>query len=112
VSYSIHLYMNIDTGGPEPTSVELTDIGGYTSNVAPMWTTALGHRLADLKDTNAGDSLPVLQRAVAAMEANPGKYEAMNPPNGWGDYEGALDYLRRLRDACAAHPKATIWISH
>ena len=29
-----------------------------------------------------------------------------------GDYEGALDYLRRLRDACTAHPKAEIYISH
>jgi hypothetical protein len=112
MSYSIHLYMNVDTGGPEPTYVELAEIGGYTSNVAPMWTDALGRRLADLKEKNASEALAALQRAVAAMEADTGKYEAMNPPNGWGDYEGALDYLRRLMDACAAHPKATIWISH
>jgi hypothetical protein len=77
-----------------------------------MWTQALGHRLADLNETNAGQSLPTLQRAVTAMEADPEKYQAMNPANGWGDYEGALDYLRKLRDACAAYPNATIHISH
>ena len=108
MSYDIH----VDTGGQEPFTAIPADIGNYTSNVAPMWTEALGHRLADLNEKNAGDSLPALQRAVAAMESDPAKYEAMNPPNGWGNYEGALNYLRQLRDACAAYPKATIHISH
>jgi hypothetical protein len=36
----------------------------------------------------------------------------MNPANGWGDYDGALEYLRDLLIACAAHPKAEIHISH
>lgn len=112
MSYDIELYMNIDTGAPEPHWFTVADIGNYTSNVAPMWGDALGHRLADLKEKTASDALPALQRAVAALEADPAKYEAMNPPNGWGDYQGALDYLRRLRDACAEHPKATIHMSH
>jgi hypothetical protein len=104
--------MHVDTGGPEPLYVQLAEVGNYTSNVSAMWCKALGHPLGDLAEKNAGESLPALQRAVAAMEADPGSYEAMNPPNGWGNYEGTLDYLRRLRDACAEHPKATIRISH
>jgi hypothetical protein len=112
VSYDIHLYMNIDTGAAEPSWFTVAEIGNYTSNVAPMWTDALGHSLADLKEQTAGEALPALQRAVTALEADPGKYEAMNPSNGWGGYRGALDYLRRLRDACAEHPKATIYVSH
>jgi hypothetical protein len=112
VSYDISLYMLVDTGATEPHYVELAEVGNYTSNVAPMWTDALGHRLSELKEKNAGDSLPALERAVAALEAAPAKYETMNPANGWGDYEGAVTYLRRLRDACAAHPKATIHIWH
>lgn len=112
MSYWAYLYMNVDTGGAEPAYVELAEIGNYTSNVWLMWADALGHSLADLAEKNAGESLPAIQRAVADMEANPARYEAMNPPNGWGNYEGALDYLRSLRDACAEHPKATIRISN
>lgn len=111
MSYDISLYVTVDVGGPEPVEYCPASIGNYTSNVAPMWTEALGHSLSDLADANAGDSLPALQQAVAAMEADPDKYRAMNPGNGWGNYEGALDYLRDLRDACAAYPNATIHIS-
>ncbi|RKN61884.1 hypothetical protein D7231_31930 [Streptomyces klenkii] len=112
MSYDISLWMKVDTGGPEPVEIELADIGNYTSNVGRMWVDALGHRLADLKDRTARDCIDALTRAVAAMESDPAKYEAMNPPNGWGDYDGALNYLRRLRDACLAHPNATVHISH
>jgi hypothetical protein len=112
VSYDISLHLDIDTGGPEPVDYCVDDIGNYTSNVAGMWTEALGYRLADLKDKTAEDCAEDLKRAVVAMEADPVKYGLMEPANGWGDYEGALDYLRRLRNACLAHPKAQIRISH
>jgi hypothetical protein len=112
VSYDISLYITVDTGGAEPHKFYPADIGNYTGNVSGMWTEALGYCLADLEDKTAGDYIDDLNRAVADMEANPAKYEAMNPANGWGNYNGALDYLRRLRDACTAHAKATIYISH
>ncbi|MDR3080970.1 MAG: hypothetical protein LBV60_08580 [Streptomyces sp.] len=110
MSYDISLRMTVDVGDPEPVEFCPADIGNYTSNCHPMWTDALGHSLSDLKNANAGDSLPALQKAVAAMEADPARYRAMNPKNGWGNYEGALDYLRELRNACAAFPDATIHI--
>ncbi|WP_406227412.1 hypothetical protein [Streptomyces anthocyanicus] len=112
MSYDVALYLQVDTGGPEPIDYCAADIGNYTSNVSRMWDEALGHRLADLHGQNAGDSADVLKQAVADMEARPDHYRAMNPANGWGDYEGALDYLRRLMIACCAHPKAEICISH
>ncbi|MFD3777331.1 hypothetical protein [Streptomyces sp. NPDC058612] len=112
MSYDVSLYLSVDTGGPEPLEVCVADIGNYTVNVARMWTDALGHSLGDLKEENAGDSLPVLTAAVDTLLAHPERYRAMEPSNGWGDYEGAVSYLRSLRDACLVHPKATIRISH
>lgn len=112
MSYDISLYIQVDTGGPEPIEYCVDDVGNYTSNVSRMWTDALGHRLADLKGKTAGDCTDDLKRAVADMEARPDHYRAMDPPNGWGCYEGALNYLRRLLVACLAHPKAEIHISH
>lgn len=107
---SYDIYLEIDTGGPEPATVY--EIGNYTSNVARMWAKALGYRLADLHGKGAAESLPELERGVAAMESDPDGYRDMNPANGWGDYDGALDYLRQLRDGCARHPRTTIYISH
>lgn len=112
MSYDISLYIQVDTGGPEPIEYCVDDVGNYTSNVSRMWTDALGHRLADLKGKTAGDCADGLKRAVADMEARPDHYRAMDPPNGWGCYEGALSYLRSLLVACLAHPKAEIHISH
>lgn len=112
MSYDISLHLAVDTGGPEPLDVCVADIGNYTSNAARMWGAALGHCLADLKDKSAGESLPALTAAVDRMISDPEHYRAMEPSNGWGDYEGALAYLRSLRDACLVHPKAVIHIWH
>lgn len=112
MSYDISLYLNVDSGGAEPIEMTVADIGNYTSNVAFIWSDALGHSLGDLKEKNAGDSLPALAAAVDKLLADPEAYRAMEPSNGWGDYDGAVAYLAALRDACAAHPKASIHIWH
>lgn len=106
---SYDLYLEIDTGSDCMTTV--VDVGNYTSNVSPMWFKALGERLAEFHGRNAGESVPLLDKGIAAMEDGRAEYEAMNPDNGWGRYEGALDYLRRLRGCCAEHPKTTIRVS-
>lgn len=111
MSYDISLHAYVTTGGPELTEVCVTEVGNYTSNVSPMWAEALGHRLRDLHGRRAGDVLDALRVAVTAMETNPDEYRALNPENGWGSYDGALSYLRDLRDACAMHPNAQIYIS-
>lgn len=107
---SYDIYLQIDTGAEHPTSVD--DIGNYTSNVSGMWTKALGYPLADLHDRNAGDAIADLDKAITTMQANCEEYRAMEPANGWGDYRGALEYLRKLREGCAKHPKTTIYVSH
>lgn len=106
---SHNLYLLIDTGGEGLTCV--VSLGDYTSNVSGMWTDALGCRLSDLDGRQAADAIPDLSRAVQRMEADPAKYEAMNPPGGWGNYAGALGYLRGLLEGCTEHPKTQISVS-
>lgn len=43
-----------------------------------------------------------LDMIVKGLEARPEKYQAMNPENGWGDYNGLLKVLREMRDVSAA----------
>jgi hypothetical protein len=105
VSYDIGLC--IDTGGPEP--AYLTD-RNQTSNVAPMWRHA-GADLAGFHGRIAADALPALRAAIATMEDNPATYKAMNPPNGWGDYDSCLEFLRGLVTDFTSHPKATVMVS-
>ncbi|MFJ4418247.1 hypothetical protein [Streptomyces sp. NPDC088925] len=112
MSYDIHLEIDVRTGGPEPYRAYPADIGNYTSNVSGMWTEALGYPLADLDGHTARAHIAALQLAVDDMEFRRAHYQAMSPSNGWGSYDGALRYLRKLAEACAAHPNATIRVSH
>jgi hypothetical protein len=49
-----------------------------------------------------------LGQIIKGLEADPGRFRAMNPENGWGDYEGLLGVLREMRDAVPAD-RATLW---
>lgn len=104
------IWLTIDTGAEEPACV--ADVGNYTSNVSGMWARALGERLKEFDGRNADESVGALDVGIAAMRANPDEYRAMNPANGWGCYEGAVEYLVGLRAACARHPKTTIRVSY
>ena len=108
------------------------DVGNITYNIAPMWADALGHVAADDTDPNpfgawmrgkreigigvfegapCVEAAGPLADAVQRMRDNPEHYKAMNPPNGWGNYEGALEFLDRLAQMCVAHPSHRITIS-
>lgn len=107
---SYDIWLAIDTGVREA-SVE--EVGNMTSNVSPMWAKALGFPLGDLHGRIAGECIADLERAVSHIRHPDHRrdYEAMNPPNGWGNHDGAARYLETLLAACRDHPKTTIRIS-
>lgn len=47
-----------------------------------------------------------LHDIISGMEADPERFVAMNPRNGWGDFDSFLDLLRRMRDAVPEWPTA------
>lgn len=106
MGYWIHL--GIDTGAGEV--VDVLDLS-CTSNVSPMWRDALGQPLYEFDGAPATEAAGPLTAGIERMEADPDRYRAMNPANGWGDAQGALEVLRQLRDGCVAHPKTTVRIS-
>jgi hypothetical protein len=106
VSYDV--WLEIDTGGPEPAVV--SEARNMTSNVAPMWRLA-GADLAHFAGMPAVECIPDLRKAIAKMEDDPAPYRALNPRNGWGDYESCLGYLRALLADFLNHPKATVKVS-
>lgn len=123
MGYDIRL--EVDTGGAEPATVG-PDLG-YTYNVDKMFAAALGDVSEGLEHASdvifKRDRGPALERfrgkeaglvahelteAISRMAARPDDYKVFNPDNGWGDYDGALEFLERFRDACAEHPKAKV----
>lgn len=106
---SLGIWLSMDTGAGE----SLTSEGlNYTHNVSPMWCAAGVYEVLYESDgQRAGDTLETLRAGIRDMENHPEKYRAMNPPNGWGGYEGALRFLRDWQAECAKHPNATIRVS-
>lgn len=48
-----------------------------------------------------------LHGIIRTLEANPPKFRALNPENGWGDYDGFLKVLTEMRNAVPEWP--TTW---
>jgi len=79
---------------------EEIDIGNYTYNISNMYKKAMGYTLSELYGKSANEVMPILNKGISDMEENPEIYQEMNPINGRGNYEGALNFLRNIRYKC------------
>jgi hypothetical protein len=59
----------------------------------------------------AGSISETIAKGIADMLNNKAEYIKLTPPNGWGSYNGAIDFLTALYKACDAYPNAIIGIS-
>lgn len=86
----------------------------HTSNTAKMWHLAMersGHPGMAIWDTGGmrgSEAGAVLEDALGDMQAYSPLYEPMNPPNGWGSYESAMQFLWETVEACRRYPDAII----
>jgi hypothetical protein len=74
-----------------------------TCNLGPMWREA-GFDDKACDGGRAGDILPNVNAAIAALLADPEGFRALTPDNGWGSYEWLLGALEKLRSACEQWP--------
>ena len=58
--------------------------------------------------THARQLIEPLRAGIAAMRADPARFEQHNPKNGWGSYDGFLPWLERYLTACEQYPDATV----
>ena len=110
MSYDISIMIDTGTG----TLHEIEEVGNYTSNLAGMWCDALGHSLGDLHDAPCVEAAPVLASALAKMRDpnNRERYKAMEPSNGWGNVDSAIEYVQNAYAACLRHPRGRLYIDH
>lgn len=108
MSLDIGLYIEVDTGGSKPYSVDLYS-ANYTHNVTPMWGKAgVYDALYNSQGQLAESIIDILKAGIDDMVSKPSEYEELNPSNGWGSYESALPWLVKFYNACKEHPKAKI----
>jgi hypothetical protein len=111
MSYDVSV--SIDTGNGESLEEE---IGNYTYNCSAMLTKALvavGKEQISLSDMHGWDVSKVafyLKDALQYMRENRKEFIAMNPDNGWGDFESWLEFLSKIYETCLKHPKCDLRI--
>lgn len=86
--------------------------GNMTHNVADMWREAGCYDALYNSEGMCAETIkPFLQKALKAMVINKKGYETLNPENGWGDYQSAIEYLKEVLEACENNPEGIISIS-
>ena len=49
-----------------------------------------------------------LESGLAALKANPDKFQALNPANGWGTYAVLVEFVENYLAACKQYPEAEV----
>ena len=102
---SYDVWLEADLGGPEPVPVGALD-ANYTYNVAPMFRAAIGETPNDRDKLSAETVGNRCEMILTAFSDDAAKFVAMNPPNGWGDFEGAKRFIVTIMDECQRAPRA------
>jgi hypothetical protein len=92
----------------------------YTFNVSTMFYKAFEKSGGNWKsfhdyesiNKTCKEAIPELVNAITEMENNKEEYERLNPENGWGDYEGALEFLKKILKDCKKFPygRIGVWV--
>lgn len=90
-------------------------IGGShnaTHNLTPMWSKAGCYSvLYESHGKPAKEILSPLITGLTNMLKNSEEYRKLEPSNGWGDYDGAIEFLVRVIKDCASNPDTIIEVS-
>jgi hypothetical protein len=108
MSYDVYISMKT---GDSAESFMCQEVGNMTSNVACMWR-AGGCDLRELDGKPAAECVPVIRSAVMWMTENADACRGMEPDNGWGSYESALEFLVKVLAACCKHSLGTLKVSY
>ena len=115
MSLDLYLQVSVDVGKTEPHVVTLWQ-ANYTHNCNTMAEAAgiyqhvwRPEELLEVK--TASDLVEPLRAGIQRMEAEPQKFKALNPANGWGSYDTFLPWLKEYLAACMEYPKAKIYAS-
>jgi len=61
--------------------------------------------------TKAAQLIGPLSAGLELLRSSPERFKVLNPANGWGDYDGLVDFVDAYLAACKAHPDADVSVS-
>jgi hypothetical protein len=70
----------------------------------PLW------RPEEANITKASELVPLLEKGLERLRADPEGFKQHNPSNGWGDYEGLVQFVSEYLEACKANPDFTVQV--
>lgn len=68
-------------------------------------------RPEELGIKKAGELITPLSEGLTRLKADPEHYKTFNASNGWGKYDGFVDWVERYLQACKENPEGTISVS-
>jgi hypothetical protein len=111
MSLDVYLYIEADTGGPEPRTFEIYS-ANVTHNLGKMAREAGVYRHLwhpeEVGVETAADLIAPLAGAIVTMKADPERFRALNSENGWGCFDGFVPWLEGLLQQCQENPKAKV----
>ena len=68
-------------------------------------------RPEEINISRAIDLIPFLEKGLKNLEKNKIELVKLNPENGWGSYEGLLDFVEEYLENCKMYPDSKISVS-
>jgi hypothetical protein len=77
----------------------------YTYNVSRMfYDYYVMDGIRTIRGKTGEEAHPLLTGLLKHMQAHPERMRGMEPSNGWGSYEGAMNWVSSMIDACLQYP--------
>lgn len=60
---------------------------------------------------HADQLIEPLTEGLKLLKSDPDRFKQFNPSNGWGNYEGFVDFVADYLEACKQYPEAKVSVS-
>lgn len=86
--------------------------GFVTRNLSPMLRNEadLVDGIKTIDDLTGQDAMPLCEFALLRVLRDPLGYREMEPDNGFGTYDGLVEMLCKVIQACALNPSGVWWV--
>lgn len=65
-------------------------------------------RPEEIKITKAAQLIEPLREGLSLLLSDPERFKQFNPENGWGDYDGLVNFVREYLAACEENQNASV----
>ena len=108
MSITVWLTALVDLGGKDRVEFEVWE-WNVTHNLSQMWRAAgIFNEIYNSEGVEASEVVDRLNHGLRMMTHHPEAYRALEPSNGWGTYENAIEFIGNFIEACNEYPKAVI----